>query len=184
MNIGSTYGQNVKQSVYALKMKSVSSFAAEDLGTFDDCAKTMRIKTKGGEKLIKFNPYTLEVNDITTTDAEREQDPIYKKLKAAGLIDDDQEKAGERAKNFDDSLLGTVRWHYENLLAMKKVWETVVKIEEDQMEEIFDRLEHNTGDELSTEGVTEGAASSTDEALKVSENEGAEQNDGMQSDYL
>lgn len=183
MNIGSTYAQTGTQSIYAPKRNSAASFSAEDMGLLDSCTKTMCIKTKGSEQIIKFNPYTLEVDKITTPKEEKDHDPVYLKLKAAGLIDDDEEKANEKAKGFDESLLDTVRRHYADLFAMKKAWETVVKIEEDQMDEIFNRLEHNTGEELSTESVTEGAVSSTDEALNVVENQSAEQNDGIQSDY-
>lgn len=160
MNICSTYVQTGTQSVYAPKRNSASSFAAENMGMLENRTKTMRIKTKGSEQIIKFNPYTLEVYEITTPDEEKKRDPVYKKLKDAGLIEDEDDEDDEA--NSDDSFIGTVRWHYEKLLAMKKARETVVKIEEDQLEELFDRMEHNTGEELSTEGVTASADTRTD----------------------
>lgn len=160
MNIGSTYAQTGTRNVYAPKRNSVSLFDAEDMGMFENRTKTMRIKTKGSEQIIKFNPYTLEVYEITTPDEEKKSDPVYKKLKDAGLIEDEDDEDDDA--NSDDSFIGTVRWHYEKLLAMKKARETVVKIEEDQLEELFDRMEHNTGEELSTEGVTASADTRTD----------------------
>lgn len=164
MNIGSTYAQTGTQSIYAPKRNSASSFAAEDMGMSENYTKTMRIKTKGSEQIIKFNPYTLEVYEITTPNEEKKSDPVNQKLKMAGLIEDEDEEEDEavKKKTCDENLLNTIRWHYENLFAMKKARETAVKIEEDQLEELFDRMEPNTGEELSTEGVTDSADTWTD----------------------
>ncbi|MCM1054020.1 MAG: hypothetical protein NC394_00735 [Bacteroides sp.] len=162
-----TVGTSYTQGVYSLGKSPAALRQAEEIGAGGSRTKTMVFKKEN--RIIRFDPYTLEIERISDIKTENEEDPVYKKLKAAGLIEDDEEKADEKAAGFDEILLGAVRWHYINIYAMKRIRETVVKIEEDQMEEIFDRLEHNTGEELSTEGVTEGADVSIEEAVDIGE---------------
>lgn len=118
------------------------------------------IKLKKERQIIQFDPVTLEITNIVSMDDKKKMDPVYKKLKDAGLIDDEEKE--KALPPCDESLLNTMRRHYMELFALKRARETVIKIEEDQFKEIFDHMEAKDPEEISPEGVTERAATRVD----------------------
>ena len=151
MSIGTVLARNSVQSCYAPKGCTIRN----DIGVLGEGIKTIKLRKE--RQIIRFDAQTLEITEIINPKNEKENDPVYKKLKEAGLLDED--KMRQKEIPCDESLLNAMRRHYEELFALKRARETVIKIEEDQLEELFEHTESKSdADELSAEGVTENSS--------------------------